>query len=176
MATNYDLGQFNPGDEMRFGQLEVIIEKCGVSGPSSSSLRSAPPKFDDWTCIAPITLHGNRLSRALFYGAPHARAPKAQALLTMIHWHFVIINEDHRLKNTRSKMVGLMMSLHVEHVLLMTGARIQYFSSDEIFAPALFWSLEESRSLRRTSRALTTWRSCKECDVEALLTAKGDTN
>ena len=154
--------------------LNDIVQNCGVDGPflivaPLSTLPNWIREFKNWSNIDTILFHGSQQDRELiaeyelFYKPPRQNIPKFQVLLTNIEtvqksidliqsikWHFVIIDEAHKLKNLQSKIYQMMFSLQMEHVLLMTGTPIQN-NTDEIFAlmhfiaPIEFPSLEEFR-------------------------------
>jgi hypothetical protein len=112
--------------------LQDIVTNCGVTGPflivaPLGTLPNWKREFENWTDINTVVLHGARPGREvikryeIFYSRPHETIPKVQVLLTnvetvtkeielirSIRWHFVIIDEAHRLKNLRAKIYSTM--------------------------------------------------------------------
>ena len=155
--------------------LHDIVTKCDVPGPflivaPLGTLPNWQREFENWTDIQPVILHGSKPGRdvltkyELFYDSPHETVPKVQVVVTnvetvtkeleviqSINWHFVIIDEAHRLKNIKAKIYGMLYSLNMDHILLMTGTPIQN-NLDEIFAllhfiaPTKFKTVEEFRA------------------------------
>jgi SNF2 family DNA or RNA helicase len=110
----------------------------------------------------------------LFLEHPRETVPKVQVLLTdmetfakeielirSIHWHFVIIDEAHRLKNLQAKIYGMMYSLQMEHILLMTGAPIQNNVEDNSSHLGSFHQWMAYGRNTATSKTRRTWRACR---------------
>jgi SNF2 family DNA or RNA helicase len=166
---------------MSIAMLDDIIKKSGVRGPFMviaplSTLANWQREINNWTDVCPITFHGVQTARdvikkyEIFYDPPREKVPKVQVLLTTmetvykeigliraIHWHFVIIDEAHRLKNLKSKHYQMMNSLQMEHILLLTGTPIQN-NIDEIFALLHFIAPRTSPRSRSSEASTTTER------------------
>ncbi|OHT14491.1 Type III restriction enzyme, res subunit family protein [Tritrichomonas foetus] len=151
--------------------LNEIVTKLGIRGPflviaPLSTLPNWEREISNWTNLDCILFHGSPASKEvikkyeIFYDPPNQFATKCQIILTnvetvnfefqfisSIHWHFVIIDEAHRLKNINSKFYQNMFCLRIDHKLLMTGTPIQN-NLEEIFAllhfiePNTFTSIE----------------------------------
>ncbi|KAH0785640.1 Type III restriction enzyme, res subunit family protein [Histomonas meleagridis] len=195
--------------------LHDITTRCGVYGPflvvaPLGTLPNWQREFENWTDIRPILFHGSKPTRdiikkyELFYSEPHQNETKFQVLLTnietvmkevdiiqAINWHFVIIDEAHRLKNIHSKIYRILYSLNMEHILLMTGTPIQN-NIDEIFAllhfiapdkfPSLepfkekFKNIESVEDVEQLKNILKPYMlRRKKCDVEKSIAAKEET-
>lgn len=195
--------------------LNDIVRKYGVPGPflvvaPLGTLPNWKREFENWTDINCVMFHGSRQERSvikrfeIFYDPPHQNVTKCQVILTnvetvnkeleliqSINWHFVIIDEAHRLKNMHSKIYRYMYSLRMEHILLMTGTPIQN-NIDEIFAllhfiaPNQFPSLEEFKAKHHNIESAEDVKSLKAAlkpymlrrkkkDVEASIAAKEET-
>ena len=192
-----------------------IIHRYGVMGPflvvaPLGTLPNWEREFANWTDINCVLFHGSKQERnvikkyEIFYDPPHETATKCQVLLTnietvnkeldliqSINWHFVIIDEAHRLKNMQSKIYRYMYSLRMEHILLMTGTPIQN-NIDEIFAllhfiaPNQFPSLDEFKKKHHNIESAEDVKSLKAAlkpymlrrkkrDVEASIASKEET-
>jgi len=200
---------------MCIAMIQDIIANYGISGPflivaPLGTLPNWHREFSNWSDIETIVFHGSQPARdlivkhELFFKPPFENTPKFQVLLTNIEtvqksieliqsikWHFVIIDEAHKLKNINSKIYKMMFSLQMEHVLLMTGTPIQN-NIDEIYAllhfiaPIKFPSLEDFRKqhgsienaedvtkLQEAIRPYMLRR--KKVDVETSIAAKEET-
>lgn len=195
--------------------LNEIVTKYGIPGPflvvaPLGTLPNWEREIENWTDINCVMFHGSRSERSvikkyeIFYDHPHEKVTKCQILLTnvetvnkeleliqSIRWHFVIIDEAHRLKNMHSKIYRYMYSLTMDHILLMTGTPIQN-NIDEIFAllhfiePSKFPSLSEFKAKHHNIESAEDVQSLKDAlapymlrrkkkDVETSISAKEET-
>ncbi|OHT03259.1 Type III restriction enzyme, res subunit family protein [Tritrichomonas foetus] len=195
--------------------LNDIVKNYGMPGPflvvaPLGTLPNWKREFENWTDINCVMFHGSKQERQIikkyevFYDPPHENTTKCQVILTNIEtvnkeleliqsikWHFVIIDEAHRLKNMHSKIYRYMYSLQMDHILLMTGTPIQN-NIDEIFAllhfiaPNQFPSLEEFKSKHHNIESAEDVKSLKAAlkpymlrrkkrDVEASIAGKEET-
>lgn len=58
--------------------------------------------------------------------------------LSKIHWHYVIIDEGHRIKNASCKLNADLKHYHSSHRLLLTGTPLQVRSSLFALSTLLF--------------------------------------
>ncbi|XP_028788424.1 ATP-dependent DNA helicase DDM1-like isoform X2 [Neltuma alba] len=75
----------------------------------------------------------------------------AKKYLRFYHWKYVVIDEGHRLKNSKCKLVQMLKFLPVENKLLLTGTPLQnnlaeLWSLLNFILPDIFSSLEEFES------------------------------
>jgi SNF2 family DNA or RNA helicase len=59
-----------------------------------------------------------------------------------LHWSMMIIDEAHRLKNTKSKLADLLRQMHIDHKVMLTGTPLQN-NMEELYALLNFLNPEE---------------------------------
>ncbi len=155
-----------------------MVYRAGVQGPfliiaPLSTILNWQREFEGWTDQNCIVYHGSQTSRnmiqqyEMFYkegknGNLNKRKYKFTALVTTyevlladcmdvfkeIEWRVCVIDEAHRLKNKKCKLMDGLNMLYMEHIVLLTGTPLQN-NVDELFSllnfldPAKFSSNQE---------------------------------
>ena len=139
------------------------VYRLGIKGPfliiaPLSTILNWQREFEGWTDQNCIVYHGSQTSRnmiqqyEMFHKDPKTKHPnrkkfKFTALVTTyevlladcldlfreIDWRVCIIDEAHRLKNKKCKLMDGLNMLSLEHVVLLTGTPLQN-NVDELFS------------------------------------------
>ncbi|XP_054825112.1 ATP-dependent DNA helicase DDM1 [Prosopis cineraria] len=93
----------------------------------------------------------------------------AKRYLKFYHWKYVVIDEGHRLKNSKCKLVQMLKFLPVENKLLLTGTPLQnnlaeLWSLLNFILPDIFSSLEEFESWFNLSGKCSTGATKEELE------------
>jgi chromodomain-helicase-DNA-binding protein 7 len=134
--------------------LEYLHQVVGNRGPflivaPLSTIGHWRREVENWSDMNPVVLHGSQESRNMIYQYEfHHTDPKdnrqitscykwnvlittyetilaESARLGKIKWQYLVVDEGHRLKNKKSKLMEVLKAFKSEHKLLLTGTPLQ---------------------------------------------------
>eukprot|EP00339_Tiarina_fusa_P012625 CAMPEP_0117033454 /NCGR_PEP_ID=MMETSP0472-20121206/23902_1 /TAXON_ID=693140 ORGANISM="Tiarina fusus, Strain LIS" /NCGR_SAMPLE_ID=MMETSP0472 /ASSEMBLY_ACC=CAM_ASM_000603 /LENGTH=1984 /DNA_ID=CAMNT_0004742375 /DNA_START=28 /DNA_END=5983 /DNA_ORIENTATION=+ len=141
-------------------------------------------EFEGWTDMNAIVYHGTAASRELIrkyewsYDSLKGSPPPHKfnvlittyemvltdmAILSKIHWRYLAVDEAHRLKNTKCKLINALRLFQFDHLLLLTGTPLQN-NTEELWTLLNFMDPEKFESVSDFSERFGDLKKTKQVE------------